>query len=538
MHQKHNPRNFILAILGTCACLIVAQPSAVRASRTKTSSQVSITSPATGATVSGSVPIVATASTTVVWVDFYVDSNYVASSPPYTEAWNSDSTANGEHIVSVKGFSSSGTLLATAAVNVTVKNLSASPTPTPTPAPTPSPAPTPAPTVSYYFAPSGSDSSGCSSSAPCQSLAKAQSMLGSAKPGTQLLFARGGVWSGGITLPAHVNGASGNPIVIGNYGSGALPVIDGGGSASACFNARNTGTSTSPLWSYLIINGFECRNTTEYGVLFYQNAGGSFGMPGIIVENMDIHNTGPLTDDGNYRNQLMFLDENKKPDGVQFLNNTIASCGGHNCVEVQMDTGSPIISGNYCNGPWNHNCIDLKAVTGALVKKNIVDGTGAAGGSAFYVENTEIPAADVTFQENVAYNAPNGFECEWGGTGTGLSTTCHVLNNTAYLGTQSAIVTGGDPTCGDVILDVRNNILDTSDTYYDGHSCTTPTWDYNDDGASQGKVSGPAGPHDMNGANPLYMSASSANFQLTSTSPCMGAGEVGLTTGNSNMGAY
>ncbi len=523
-----------------CACLIVAQPSAARTWKGRRyAGQVSITSPATGATLSGSVSIVANASTRVSWIDFYVDSKWIASSPPYTDDWNSLTTANGQHIVSVKGFSNKGALLATVAVNVTINNVSASSTPTPTPAPTPTPTPTPAPTVSYYFAPSGSDSSNqCSQTAPCQSLAKAQSMLASAKPGTQFLFARGGVWNGGITFPAHVNGASGNSIVFSNYGSGALPVIDGGGSAIACFDAHDTGTSTSPLWSYITINGFECRNTTEYGVVFYQNQGGNFGMPGIIVENMDIHNTGPLTDDGNYRNQLMFLDENKKPDGVHFLNNTVASCGGHNCIQIQMDTGSPVVSGNYCNGPWNHNCIDLKAVVGALVKKNIVDGTGAAGGSAFYTENTEIPASDVTFQENVAYNAPNGFECEWGGTGTGVSTTCHIINNTAYLGIQSAVVTGGDPTCGSVTLDVRNNIFDTTDTFYDGHSCTTPTWDYNDDGASQGKVGGPAGPHDMNGANPLYVSVNSAVFQLNSASPCIGAGQVGLTVGNNNMGAY
>ena len=120
-------------------------------------------------------------------------------------------------------------------------------------------------------------------------------------------------------MPTHINGTISKPIVIGNYGTGALPLIDGGGrvgAARACFYARATGNSTSPLWSYLTIDGFECQNTSGYGVLFYQNAGGTFGMPGIIVQNMKIHNTGPITDDGTYSNQLMFLDENAKADGV------------------------------------------------------------------------------------------------------------------------------------------------------------------------------------------------------------------------------
>jgi len=544
MKKSHCRTSYLIGfLLAVCGCLLLGEPTpagAAKGLRTK-STQVAITSPKSGATVSGSVPIAVLANATVSWVNFYVDSSWIASSPPYTDTWNSSATANGQHIVSVKGFSSNGALLATSAVNVDVKNALPSPSPTSTPSPTPTPIPTstPTPAVSYYFAPSGSDSSTqCSQSSPCQSLAKAQTMIASAKPGTHVLFARGGSWSGGITMPSHVNGASGNPIVIGNYGSGALPVINGNGSAIACFYARGTGNSTSPLWSYITIDGFECRNSTQYGVLFYQNQGGSFGMPGIVVQNMNIHNTGPLVDDGNYRNQLMFLDENAKPDGVRFLNDTVASCGGHNCIEIQLDTGTPIISGSDCIGPWNHNCIDLKAVTGALVQKNIVNGASASAGSAFYVENTQIPAADVTFQENVIYNAPNGFECEWGGAGTGVSTTCHIINNTVYLGTQSAIVTGGDPTCGNVTLDVRNNILDTTDTYYNGHSCTTPSWDYNDDGASQGKVGGPVGSHDMNGVNPMYVNAGALNLQLNSASPCIGAGLVGLTPGNNDMGAY
>src|SRR6266851_190303 len=142
----------------------------------------------------------------------------------------------------------------------------ATPTATATIAPswTPTATPTPGSGTSYYFSPSGSDSSPCSQVFPCWSLAKAQSVIASATPGMSVLFQRGGTWSGGITMPTHVNGTAANRIVISNYGSGALPIIDGGGrsgAARACFYARATGNTTSPLWSYLTIDGFECRNT-------------------------------------------------------------------------------------------------------------------------------------------------------------------------------------------------------------------------------------------------------------------------------------
>jgi hypothetical protein len=372
---------------------------------------------------------------------------------------------------------------------------------------------------------------------PCKSLGRAQSLIGIATPGQGIYFQRGGIWYGGITIPIYTSGYAGKPITIGNYGSGALPIIDGGHSAAACIYARYQGKSSTPLWSYITVDGLECRNTTQYGVVFTQSAGGSAGMPGIVVKNMNIHNTGPSSDDGNYRNQLEFIDENHKYDGVQFLSNSVTSCGGHNCIQVQGDLGHPLIAGNYCAG-WHHNCIDVKAVVGAVVKSNTVNGYSAWGGAAYYLENTQISAADVTWERNVVYGPVDGFECEWGGVGSGLSSTCRLYNNTAYLGSPSAVVTGGDSSCGNVHLDVRNNIFDTSFTFYNGHSCMTPTWDYNDDGGTHSGAKGPVGPHDYRGVNPLYVNAAAENFKLQSASPCIGAGVTGLASGLDDMGAW
>jgi len=395
----------------------------------------------------------------------------------------------------------------------------------------------------YVDSVNGSDSNdGLSPSTAWQTLTKVQNNLSSLKPGDSVLFASGDTFSGGLTLPAGMNGAANAPITFSSYGTGALPVIDGGGSAAACFYARATGGGGVPLWSYITINGLECRNTTEYAIIFYQNLGGSAGMPGIVIENMYIHNTGPSKDDHNYRNQLMFLDENQKADGVQVLNNRIGACGGHNCVNIQDDTGSPVVSGNTCYGPWNHNCIDLKAVTGATVANNTSYGP-ASGGSSFYIENTEIPAADITWQEDVTYNSPNGFECETGGSGANY-VTCRAYNNTAYLVNQSAIVTGSGCT-QPMTWDVNNNILDTTSSYYFAYTCSsgrTIQWDYNDDCASQGACpsssSAYIGSHDYDGVNPLYVNAAGDDFHLQSGSPCIGAALAGVTANNDDMGAY
>jgi hypothetical protein len=96
-------------------------------------SPVTITSPTSNQTVSGTVSIAATVSSSAAWINVYVDGNYFASSPPDTFSWDSTGAANGSHTISAKAFSSSATLLGTASVTVNVQNQVATPTPTPTP---------------------------------------------------------------------------------------------------------------------------------------------------------------------------------------------------------------------------------------------------------------------------------------------------------------------------------------------------------------------------------------------------------------------
>jgi Bacterial Ig domain len=135
-------------------------PTATPAPTPSPGGGVSITSPKSGATVSGTVSVTATTVSPVDWVNFYVDGTYVASSPPLTLAWNSTSVANGTHTLAVNGYNSSNALIATEAMNVTVQNGSGSPTPTPAPSGSATAKPTASPsstaTPYYSLLPSGS----------------------------------------------------------------------------------------------------------------------------------------------------------------------------------------------------------------------------------------------------------------------------------------------------------------------------------------------------------------------------------------------
>jgi hypothetical protein len=115
---------------------------------------VTISSPKSGATVSGTVSIVVQNVAPVSWVNVYIDGNWAASSPRYTTmAWNSTSVANGQYAIAVNGYNSSNALVATTAMNVNVQNGGG---PTPTPVPTATPSSTGSPVGYYSLLPSGS----------------------------------------------------------------------------------------------------------------------------------------------------------------------------------------------------------------------------------------------------------------------------------------------------------------------------------------------------------------------------------------------
>ena len=231
---------------------------------------LTISSPANGATVSGTVSFVTSKSATVSWVNFYIDGVYQVSSPPYTFAWDSTKVADGTHTFRADGKNSGNVVVASATIAVSVANSSSTPTATitatattaatpvrtstPTAAPTSKPTttptskptatptgtiastptptssgsatstPTPAPGgISIYVDPAGNDSnSGTSPTSPWRTVAKVNSTITQA--GDVVFFKSGGIWR--ERLIPHT-GAAGSPITYAAYGTGPKPIISG-----------------------------------------------------------------------------------------------------------------------------------------------------------------------------------------------------------------------------------------------------------------------------------------------------------------------
>jgi len=132
-----------------------------------TTAAVIIMAPGDQTYVEGTISIAAIKSSSCQWINFYVDGNYVASSPPSSILWDSTSVGDGTHTLSVKGYDSSSTMIANPVVTVIVDNVSGVPaTPSHTTAPTPQPTATPTPTP----APSGSPTPGNDTQRPTNNI--------------------------------------------------------------------------------------------------------------------------------------------------------------------------------------------------------------------------------------------------------------------------------------------------------------------------------------------------------------------------------
>ena len=313
-----------------------------------------------------------------------------------------------------------------------------SPTPTATPSPTPTATPSPTPTATptphaycsseYYVSMSGGKDSndGSSPSTPWQHISKVILAEPNLAPGTTVNFLGGDTWNETLTLN-QVHGSAGQPITFTAYGNGDA-IIDGkGGAIGSCVSADQAAGSGNNV-SYITLEHFECRNTSQFGINFRVE---NTAMHGIVIADNYIHNTGPgayaggggAYDDGSYRNQLNAEDDTAGAsggDGFQLIDNVVESCGGHNCLQVHYDTGSPIVQGNTVGPGCLHNCIDTKGLVGGQIVNNVATCPGCnSATAAFYTENTYTANETITYAGNVAYDAPIGFQTEAGGSCAG-----------------------------------------------------------------------------------------------------------------------
>jgi hypothetical protein len=113
-------------LIGSDLVSITVGSASTAATSSTGSGLVQITSPANGASVSGTVAISANVTSPVDWLNVYVDGNYLTSSPPYSFSWDTSAVGNGTHTVTIRGYDLANNNIASDSVNVTVGGSTAS----------------------------------------------------------------------------------------------------------------------------------------------------------------------------------------------------------------------------------------------------------------------------------------------------------------------------------------------------------------------------------------------------------------------------
>ena len=393
--------------------------------------------------------------------------------------------------------------------------------------------------TTYYLSNSGSDTnSGTSTGSPWKTVAKVVSFEPSLVAGDCVLFQRGGVWYEQLTI-SNIHGNQSAPITFSNYGSGNLPVLDGG--SSRLYGVVDGDASGQLASSYVTIDGFEVRNTTSGGIIFAY-----LQQVGITIQNNNVHNNGYgaypgacagcfQVDSGNYGYNeaisMVCYSGGPVSCGVKIINNTVSLEGGHNAIMVDSDTGNPLVQGNTVGPGCSHNCMDFKRSIGVLYKQNTVNCSGtvtvngqnypACVGNAFYTEQDSSSFTESgTYEQNVAYGAASGYSC-FEGIGVSGPMNLTFYNNSCYEGSTGA--DGVDfSSCTGGAFNFQNNIFDGGSINLS--ACNGVTWDYNDKYTSTG---GPSGAHDLS-VNPLFVNPGAIDFHLQSTSPVLEAGNSSI----------
>ena len=405
--------------------------------------------------------------------------------------------------------------------------------------------------TTYYVSTSGSDSnSGVSATSPWKTVAKVVAFEPSLRAGDCVLFQRGGVWNEMLTISG-LTGTASAPITFSNYGTGNLPVIEGGGTRNfgiidaSSDSVNPTGQSAS---SYVTIDGFEIRNAVVGGIVF-----ANLAQYGIVVKNNVIHNNGYGAysgacagcfgaDDGHYGyNEAISMyyyphdtSHNYKP---QILNNTVYQEGGHNAIMVDGAAGNsdgPVVSGNVVGPGCSHNCYDYKRSQHVLFSHNTANCQGtvtvngqsyaACNANAFYTEQDDSGYTDsATYQFNIANGAASGYMCYSVHCGSGPNNEVF-YNNDCYAGSTGALAFGTGTSCSSSTssLTLRNNL-------FDGGSCDSLSgyFTVNSDYNNRFNASGcPTGQHDIM-TDPLFVSPG-RDFHLQLTSPALSNGDSTL----------
>jgi hypothetical protein len=226
-------------------------------------------------------------------------------------------------------------------------------------------------TTYYVSSVSGSDSnSGCSTSAPWQTLSKVNATTFVA--GNQILFQHGSAWSG--QLHPLGSGASGNPIVVSDYGTGAAPIINGGGVAATVYLLNQ---------QYWTVQDLEITNTSasasvRAGFLAENDTSGILNS--IHVVNMNIHNVLGYWDNS--------TGQPSQDSGISFNLSDSYSTNGWNDILISGNTLNSVDAGGiYVGSVAESTPIHQIITTNVVVQNNTMNNLGGNDIVLLYASN-------------------------------------------------------------------------------------------------------------------------------------------------------
>ena len=218
-------------------------------------------------------------------------------------------------------------------------------------------------TTYYVDSVAGAESNnGTSAATPWQSLA-ANSKINTTTflPGDSILFKRGSSWTG--TFHILGNGSIAAPLVVDAYGTGAAPVISGGGAAYAIYGYNK---------QYLTIQNLDISNDSTTagnrdGIRLEYGSAGFYS--GVKILNNDIHNVRARTDTSlnAYSNAAIYIKINDNSVGAQLDSFLIQGNDIH-------DTRC---AGIYQKAPAYYGGNPQFWATNLVIRDNVLDQTGA-----------------------------------------------------------------------------------------------------------------------------------------------------------------
>ena len=256
--------------------------------------------------------------------------------------------------------------------------------------------------TTYYVDPAGNDgANGTSPTTAWKSLGKVNGT--NFGPGDKILFKRGGVWHGSLSVRSQ--GAAGNPVYYGAYGTGAKPTIHGDGNVLATIAIQNSA-------SHSVVEGFGVTNFD--GANIFDGAEGHRN--GIMIGTYG----GSLDDIKILRNEIYYVEgfsnsapggghggtargTNLSPVAPDYANNW--STGG--IFSKGVEANNLTIDGNYVHD-LTANAISVYGGTKTLVQNNATYNTGTAAIIVFSATNPLVQFNSVVKYNNNSGDSPRG----------------------------------------------------------------------------------------------------------------------------------